>query len=105
MTIDGSSLLKTLGYAVSAVSVMLLGIVSWKSASEQPMLFLCLLAGVAASIAGMVLRWISHRMDSKQRQGVVGRLADRPASAGTKGDDSSARNLRRPASGLPGRRR
>jgi hypothetical protein len=47
--------------------VILLGIVAWQSASEQPLLFACLIAGMAASVAGMGLRWISHRIDEKDR--------------------------------------
>lgn len=61
------SLLKGIGYAVSTLSVILLGIVSWKNASEQPLLFACLLAGMAASMVGMLMRWISHRMEQKQK--------------------------------------
>jgi hypothetical protein len=59
---------KGLGYLVSALSVILLGMVSWKSASEQPFLFACLLAGMIASVAGMELRWISHRMEQKEKE-------------------------------------
>jgi hypothetical protein len=62
------SLLKGVGYAISTLSVILLGIVSWKNASEQPLIFACLLAGMAASIVGMLLRWISHRMQQKEEQ-------------------------------------
>jgi hypothetical protein len=61
------STLKGLGYLVSTLSVILLGIVSWKSASEQPLLFVCLILGMAASVAGMGLRWISHRMEQKRK--------------------------------------
>jgi hypothetical protein len=63
------SLLKGAGYAVSTLSVVLLAIVSWKNAAEQPSLFACLLAGMAASIAGMLLRWASHRMEQKEKGG------------------------------------
>jgi hypothetical protein len=61
------STLKGFGYLVSTLSVILLGLVSWKSASEQPFLFLCLILGMLASIAGMSLRWISHRIEQKQK--------------------------------------
>ena len=61
------SLFKGFGYLVSTISVLLLGIVSWKSASEQPLLFACLLAGMCASVIGMTLRWISHRMEQKEK--------------------------------------
>jgi hypothetical protein len=61
------STLKGLGYLVSTLSVILLGIVSWKSASEQPLLFVCLILGMLASVAGMGLRWISHRIEQKEK--------------------------------------
>jgi hypothetical protein len=62
-----SSMFKGLGYLVSTLSVVLLGIVAWKSASEQPLLFACLILGMIASVAGMALRWISHRIDQKEK--------------------------------------
>jgi hypothetical protein len=64
------SALKGLGYLVSTVSVLLLGIVAWKGAQEQPLLFACLLAGMAASVAGMGLRWLSHRLSEKEKQAI-----------------------------------
>ena len=73
------STLKGLGYLVSTVSVILLGIVAWKSASEQPLLFACLILGMLASISGMGLRWISHRMEQKQK------AADERAGAPARG--------------------
>ena len=63
-----ASLFKGLGYLISAVSVLLLGIVAWKSASEQPLLFLCLILGMIASVLGMALRWISHRIEQKEKE-------------------------------------
>jgi hypothetical protein len=67
--------LKTCGYLVSTLSVFLLGIVSWKSASEQPLLAICLFGGMAASILGMFLRWLSHEADRKRKHGAVAQLA------------------------------
>jgi len=61
------SALKGLGYLVSTLSVILLGIVAWKSASEQPLLFACLVLGMLASVTGMGLRWISHRIEQKRK--------------------------------------
>jgi hypothetical protein len=75
------SLVKGVGYAISTLSVVLLGIVSWKNASEQPLLFACLLAGMAASILGMLLRWISHRMQQKEEREREAGAAHRPKSA------------------------
>jgi hypothetical protein len=63
------SLLKGAGYAISTLSVLLLGIVAWKSASEQPLLFACLIAGMTTSMLGMLLRWLSHRREQREKEG------------------------------------
>jgi hypothetical protein len=55
--------IKTLGYLISTVSVALLGIVSWKSASKDPLLAACLIVGMISSIVGMVLRWSSYALE------------------------------------------
>ena len=64
-TMGTVSLLKGTGYLISTLSVILLGIVSWKSASADAVLLMCLLGGMATSIAGMTLRWLSHREQQK----------------------------------------
>ena len=74
------SVLKGLGYLVSTLSVILLGIVGWKSASGQPLLFLCLGGGMLASIAGMSLRWVSHRMEQKEKAEEEERAGPAPLS-------------------------
>ncbi|MDB5432509.1 MAG: hypothetical protein JWP35_3625 [Caulobacter sp.] len=66
------SAIKTTGYLVSSVSVILLGVVSWKSASEQPLLFACLIAGMALSHAGMALRWWSYQREEREKQSQPG---------------------------------
>ena len=75
------SLLKALGYAISTFSVVLLGIASFKGASEHAWLIVCLLVGMVASIAGMVLRWMSHckEQDAKARRGDRVESKDSPA--------------------------
>ncbi len=55
--------MKGLGYLVSILSVLLLGTAAWKTASKEPILLLCLLAGMATSILGMALRYWSYRRD------------------------------------------
>jgi hypothetical protein len=60
--------IKTLGYLISTISVMLLAAVSWKSASKEPVLLACLIGGAATSILGMVLRWTSYALE-KHRGG------------------------------------
>jgi hypothetical protein len=59
--------IKSSGYLVSTLSVVLLGVVSWKSASEKPLLMTCLLAGMAASICGMFLRWLSYAIEEGRK--------------------------------------
>jgi len=71
-----ASVFQGLGYSISTLSVVLLGIVAWKSASEQPLLLACLIAGMAASIAGMMLRWISHRIDQKDKARIEAKAED-----------------------------
>jgi hypothetical protein len=75
-------MLKTIGYVVSSLSVVLLAVVSWKSAVEDPSLMLPLLAGVATSILGMLLRWISFARKEKGLKGDRGTPVrpPRPAS-------------------------
>lgn len=60
--------LKGGGYLISTASVALLGAVSWKSAAHEPLMLACLVLGMLLSIAGMMLRWRSHRLDQKQRE-------------------------------------
>lgn len=59
--------IKSCGYLVSTVSVVLLGVVSWKSASEEPVLAACLVAGMAASVFGMFLRWLSYGIEERRK--------------------------------------
>ena len=60
---DRASLIKSCGYGISTVSVILLAILSFKSVQGHPLLMACLIAGMASSIAGMGLRWYSYRID------------------------------------------
>lgn len=74
-----AQVLKTAGYIISSVSVLLLGIVSWSSASAKPLMLACLVAGMLASIAGMVLRWLSYRQEQREKQRIA-RTAQAAAS-------------------------
>jgi hypothetical protein len=71
------SRLKGLGYLVSTVSVLLLGFVALQSASDKPLLLACLIVGMATSVAGMSLRWMSHRREQREKEegGSVGAVA------------------------------
>ncbi|WP_202324628.1 hypothetical protein [Mesorhizobium sp. 113-3-9] len=59
--------LKGVGYVISTMSVILLAVVSWKSASQDPMLAICLFAGAAASVIGMCCRWTSYAIEKRQQ--------------------------------------
>ncbi len=59
--------LKGGGYLVSTGSVVLLGAVAWKSASEDTLMLACLVLGMLLSVVGMMLRWRSHRLDQKEK--------------------------------------
>ena len=61
------STVKGLGYLTSTLSVVLLGIVSIDAASKSVLLAACLLGGMATSIAGMALRWHSHRLEQAEK--------------------------------------
>ena len=68
MTRAALHLLKGVGYLISTASVVLLAIVSWSSASQNPLLSACLLGGAAASIVGMFCRWLTYEIE-KRREG------------------------------------
>jgi membrane protein DedA with SNARE-associated domain len=58
--------LKGLGYLVSIASVFLLGIVAWPKPDEPLWKALVTVAGMAASIVGMGLRYWSHRKEKRE---------------------------------------
>ncbi|WP_155772408.1 MULTISPECIES: hypothetical protein [Mesorhizobium] len=66
MTKAALQMLKGVGYLISTLSVVLLAIVSWKSASQSPLLVACLLGGAASSIAGMFCRWLTYEIERRQ---------------------------------------
>ncbi|MDX8433605.1 MULTISPECIES: hypothetical protein [Mesorhizobium] len=68
MTKASLHLLKGAGYLVSTASAILLAIVSWKSAAQSPLLVACLLGGAAASIVGMLCRWLSYEIEKRQEE-------------------------------------
>ena len=63
-------MLKTFGYLISTVSVILLGIVAWPKAAANPLLLACLIGGMLASIIGMLCRWLSYDIE-KRREGEI----------------------------------
>jgi hypothetical protein len=59
---------KGIGYLISVVSVFLLAAGSLKTAAQEPLLLLCLIAGMTTSIIGMGLRYWSFRRDEADKR-------------------------------------
>jgi hypothetical protein len=59
---------KSLGYLISIVSVFLLAAASFKTASQDRLLLICLVAGIATSVVGMGLRWISYLREQREKR-------------------------------------
>lgn len=56
------------GYILSIISVMLLGAVAaWDGLGPDWLKHVCLIAGIALSVAGMILRWLHHRHEQQGR--------------------------------------
>lgn len=61
-------ILKTIGYLVSTISVVLLTLVSWPKAQESTLLLACLIGGALTSVIGMFCRWLSYEIEHRRRQ-------------------------------------
>ena len=61
-------MLKLVGYLISCVSVICLGIVSWSGAAAKPLMLALLIAGMATSVVGMLLRFWSWVRDKRQQE-------------------------------------
>jgi hypothetical protein len=57
--------IKTIGYVVSCASVALLGVAAYPGA-EKAGLLPALFAGMATSVAGMGLRWLSYEIEKRR---------------------------------------
>lgn len=57
--------LKGLGYLISSVSVVLLGVVAWPGPGEPTWHAVAVLLGMVLSILGMAVRFMSHQQDRK----------------------------------------
>lgn len=53
--------LKALGYSISTISVFFLGIVAWPKPGDPSWHAWAVVIGMATSIAGMGVRYVSHR--------------------------------------------
>ena len=82
-----------MGYLISTVSVVLLGIVAWQSASHDWLLLSCLIGGMASSVLGMGLRWISHRVEQQEKD----RIEAKADHGGSDQETSSPAATRRAA--------
>jgi hypothetical protein len=60
-------LLKTLGYSISSISVLCLGLVSWEGAKDKPVMLTLLLVGMATSVLGMMARWLSFAREQQAK--------------------------------------
>lgn len=61
-----SAKIKATGYVISTFSVVLLAIVSWRSASRHSALALCLVCGATTSIIGMIMRLYSYEVEKTE---------------------------------------
>jgi len=57
--------LKGLGYLISSVSVGFLGAVAWPGPDEPQWHAWAVIGGMAASVLGMGVRFVSHQQDRK----------------------------------------
>jgi hypothetical protein len=73
--------LQGLGYSISTISVFLLGIVAWPSPEEPLWKAVAVSLGMATSIVGMGVRFMSHRRDRKdiERAEAEARMAEADA--------------------------
>ena len=55
--------LQGVGYLISSVSVAFLGAVAWPKADEPQWMAWAVAIGMATSILGMGVRWLSHKRD------------------------------------------
>jgi hypothetical protein len=67
MTRNALHRLKGFGYFISSLSVFLLATVSWSSARKSTVLTAFLIAGAAASIVGMFLRWLTYEIEKRDK--------------------------------------
>lgn len=60
-------MLKTLGYLISTLSVLCLGLVAWDGAKDKPQLMGLLIVGMATSVIGMAVRWLSFAREQRAK--------------------------------------
>ena len=57
--------LQGLGYLISSISVLFLGIVAWPGPGDPDWQAWAVIIGMLLSVAGMFIRYLSHRKDRK----------------------------------------
>jgi hypothetical protein len=57
---------KGLGYTISIVSVVLIGIVAWPGPADPPWHSPVLVVGIMASILGMLFRYKAHKEEQRE---------------------------------------
>jgi hypothetical protein len=83
--------IKTTGYLVSCVSVALLGLSAFPGA-EKAGLLPALFGGMATSIIGMALRWLSYEVEQRREKAQKG-LGSALGPAGEESNMRAARTL------------
>lgn len=73
---DEVPVLKSVGYLISTISVILLGIVSWQATASEPDLRIALIAGMFASVLGMACRWLAYVTEKKLPAGMAASPGD-----------------------------
>jgi hypothetical protein len=58
--------LKLFGYAVSCISVVCLGVVSWSGAATNRLMLTLLIIGMGTSVAGMLIRFWSYVQEKRR---------------------------------------
>jgi hypothetical protein len=53
------------GYLISTISVFMLGIAAWPKADDPAWQLWLVMGGMAASILGMFVRYLSHRQEKR----------------------------------------
>ena len=62
--------MRGLGYFISIISVVMLGLVAWPKPDDPAWHLPAVLAGMAASVSGMLLRWAASRKQLRQLHAV-----------------------------------
>ena len=60
-------MLKTIGYVISTISVLLLAAAAWPGAAKETATLVALILGVPASIIGMGCRWVTYVIEHRQK--------------------------------------